>query len=84
MTCIDTTRTVHARKQQRLPSDLTEREREVLELFFALPSFVGRPRKWPTRIIVDALLYMLRGGLPWRMIPPGFPLATAVQHYIYR
>ena len=80
----DTTRTEHARKEQRLPSDLTDREWAVLEPFFARPSFVGRPRKWPTRIIVDALLYMLRGGLPWRMMPPGFPPATTVQHYFYR
>jgi putative transposase len=74
----------HARKEQRLPSDLTDREREFLEPFFALPSFVGRPRKWPTRIIVDALLYMPRGGLPWRMMPLGFPPATTLQHYSYR
>ena len=80
----DTTRVQHARKEQRLPSDLTDREWEVLEPFFAPPSHVGRPRKWATRIIVDALFYMLRGGLPWRMMPPGFPPATTVQHYFYR
>ena len=80
----DTTRIEHARKEQRLPSDLTDREWEVLEPFFPPLSLVGRPRKWPTRIIVDALLYMLRGGLPWRMMPPGFPPATTVQHYFYR
>jgi transposase len=28
------------------------------------------------RRIVDAMLYLLRGGLPWRMLPPGFPPAT--------
>ena len=65
-------------------SDLTDREWEVLEPFFPPPSHVGRPRKWSTRIIVDALFYMLRGGLPWRMMPPGFPPATTVQHYFYR
>ena len=80
----DTTRVRHARKEQRLPSDLTDREWEVLEPFFPPPSHVGRPRKWSTRIIVDALFYMLRGGLPWRMMPPGFPPATTVQHYFYR
>ena len=41
----DTTRVQHARKEQRLPSDLTDRERNVLEPFFAPPSHVGRPRK---------------------------------------
>jgi putative transposase len=34
---------------------------------------------------VEALLYLLRGGLPWRMLPPGiFPPMTTVQHYFYR
>jgi hypothetical protein len=50
----ETTRTEHACKEQRLPSVLTDREWEGVEPFFAPPSFVGRPRKWPTRIIVDA------------------------------
>lgn len=27
-------------------------------------SRVGRPRKWPMRRIVEAILYLLRGGLP--------------------
>ena len=43
----DTTRVQHARKEQRLPSDLTDREWEVLEPFFAPPSHVGRPRNGP-------------------------------------
>ena len=34
----DTTRVRHARKEQRLPSDLTDREWEVLEPFFPPPS----------------------------------------------
>ncbi len=80
----DTTRVQHAHNKQHLPSDLIDREWAVLELFFAPPSFVGRPRKWATRVIVDAMLYILRGGLPWRMMPPGFPPATTVQHYFYR
>jgi len=79
----DTTRAQHARIGQRLQSDLTDHEWELLEPFFPPPSGVGRPRKWPTRVIVDALFYMLRGGLPWRMMPPCFPPATTVQHYFY-
>jgi transposase len=79
----DTTLIDHARKVQRLPSDLTDREWEVPEPFFALPSFVGRSRKWPTRIIVNALLYMQRGGLPWRMMSPDFPPVTTLPHYFF-
>ena len=74
----------HARSGLGLPSDLPDGERSVLEPFLPLPSFVGRPRKWPMRRIVETLLYMLRGGLPWRMMPLGFPPATTVQHYFYR
>jgi transposase len=79
----DTTRAHHARKGLALPSDMTEAEWAVLEAFVppALPG--GRPRKWPARRLVEAMLYMLRGGLPWRMLPPGFPPMTTVQRYFY-
>ena len=79
----DTTRAIHARKGLALPSDLTDAEWAVLEPLLppALPG--GRPRKWPLRRIVEAMLYLLRGGLPWRMLPPGFPPATTVQRYFY-
>ena len=50
---------------------------------FPLPSSVGRPRKWPMRRIVEAILYLLRGGLPWRMLPPGFPPVSTVQRWFY-
>ncbi len=66
-----------------LPSDLTDAEWAVLEPFLPPPSFVGRPRKWPMRRIVEAILYLLRGGLPWRMLPPGFPPVSMVRRWFY-
>ena len=66
----DTTRAQYARAQLILPSDLTDAEWAVLEPFLPQPSQVGRPRKWPLRRIVEAILYLLRGGLSWRMLPP--------------
>ena len=79
----DTTRAHHARAGLALPSDLTDAEWALLEGFFDPPSKVGRPRKWPSRRIVEAILYLLRGGLPWRMLPPGFPPVSTVQRYFY-
>jgi transposase len=80
----DTTRKQFARAELRLPSDLTEAEWAVLEPLFGPRSHRGRPPKWSYRQIVEALLYLLRGGLPWRMLPPGvFPPMTTVQHYFY-
>ena len=76
----DTARAHHARAGLALPSDLTDTERVVLEPFFPPPSHVGRPRKWPLRRIAEAILYLLRGGLPWRMLPPCFPpVSTALR-----
>ncbi|MGQ7445317.1 transposase, partial [Streptococcus suis] len=43
----------------------------------------GRPRKWPLRRIVEAILYLLRGGLPWRMLPPCFPPVSTVRRWFY-
>lgn len=79
----DTTRAHHSRKGLALPSDLTDGEWAVLEPFFPPPSQTGRPRKWPVRRIVEAILYLLRGGLPWRMLPPCFPPASTVQRWFY-
>ena len=62
----DTTRVHHARAGLALPSDLTDTEWALLAPFFPPPSRVGRPRRWPMRRIVEAILYLLRGGLPWR------------------
>ena len=33
----------------------------------------GRPRKWPDRLIADAVFYVLRSGCAWRMLPREFP-----------
>lgn len=79
----DTTRALHARTGLALPSDLTDGEWAVLEPFLPPPSHVGRPRKWPMRRIVEAILYLLRGGLPWRMLPPGFPPVSTVRRWFY-
>jgi len=79
----DTTRAQYARADLILPSDLTDAEWAVLEPFFPPPSHVGRPRKWPLRRIVEAILYLLRGGLPWRMLPPCFPPVSSVRRWFY-
>ena len=31
----------------------------------------------------NGLFYVLRGGLPWRMLPRDFPPMTTVRHYFY-
>jgi transposase len=42
------------------------------------PCRCGRPRAWPLREIVNAIFYVLRGGIAWRLIPKDFPPRTTV------
>jgi transposase len=79
----DTTRAKHARKGLRYSSDLTEGEWAVLEPRLPAPARLGRPAKWSRRQIVNGLLYVLRSGQPWRMLPKDFPPVSTVQRYFY-
>jgi transposase len=44
---------------------------------------LGRPRTTALREVVNALLYMLRAGCPWRLLPKEFPPRSTVQRYFY-
>jgi transposase len=68
-----TTRAQHMRDGLRFASDATDAEWAVLAPLLPRPSSVGRPPQWPMREIVNAIFYVLRGGIPWRMLPPCFP-----------
>jgi len=48
------------------------------------PSGRGRRRRTSLRRIVDASLYMLWSGCPWRGLPRDFPPFTTVQYHFYR
>ncbi len=60
----ETTRAQHKRDGLRFASDLTDAEWAVLRPLLPLLSAVGRPPAWPMRTLVDALFYVLRGGIP--------------------
>lgn len=59
--------------QPQYPSNLTDREWAVLQPLLPLPSRRGRPRRWPLRLLLDALFYVLRTGCQWRALPRDFP-----------
>jgi transposase len=68
-----TTRAHHMRDGLRFASDVTDAEWTVLEPLLPPISPVGRRPAWPLRELVNAMFYVLRGGIPWRMLPPCFP-----------
>jgi transposase len=47
----------------RYSSDLTDEEWALLEPHFPAASKVGRPREHDLREIINAILYVLRGGI---------------------
>ena len=46
-----------------------------------LPGRRGRPRIWPLRRIVEAILYLDRTGCAWRYLPADFPPWRTVYGY---
>src|SRR4051794_14134666 len=65
-------------------SDLTDAGFAILEPLLPDRKTRGRPRSVPLREILDAIFYVLRGGVPWRMLPDGFPCWKTVFHYFRR
>ena len=71
------TRRQHSRTGLRYETDLTDAEWAVIEPLLPPPPKRGRPRFWPMREIMDAIFYVLRGGIAWRLLPTG---PTAQEH----
>ena len=70
--------------RKRYPSDLTDLQwHSISHLFPRGDGTTGRPRTYPVREIVDAILYLARGGTSWRMLPHDFPPWKTVSYYFY-
>jgi putative transposase len=78
------TRTEHSRKFTRYPSDLTDAEWRVMSPLVPAARRGGRRRTTNKREVVNAILYMAGGGIPWRMLPKDFAPLSTVQGYFYR
>lgn len=66
---------------RRYPSDLTDAQWTILEPIVPKPSTQGRPPRLERRAIVNAILYVLRSGCPWRLLPLDFPAWQTVYYY---
>ena len=72
-------RKTYARVGGRYPSDTTDAEWAVLEPLIPAAKHGGRPRKTDMRAAINAILYLLRTGCPWRYLPrDGFPPRSTV------
>ncbi len=66
------------------PSDLTEAEWELIQPHFRPADRRGRACLHPRKRIVDAILYVVKGGGPWRLLPHDFPSWKTVYDHFSR
>jgi transposase len=60
-------------------TSLTDDQWAFIEPMIPRPKKFGRPRTDPRRIL-DALLYITKGGIQWRLLPSDFPKWKTVYH----
>ena len=75
------TRRQHSRDGLRYETDLTDAEWSLIEPLMPAPHERGRPRAWPLREVLNAIFYVLRGGIAWRLLPNEFPPRTTVYRW---
>ena len=54
------------------PTDVTDRQWDVIKELLPV-SCTGRPRQLEMRQILNGLLYVVVGGIKWRMLPHEYP-----------
>ena len=71
--------------RQAYPTDLNDTQWALIApLLPQRKSIRGRPRTWTLRDIVDAILYIVRSGCSWRMMPHDLPPWQTVFGYYWQ
>lgn len=68
-------------QNQTYPSDLTDSQWHLIKELLPAPKQRGRPRTLDLRQVINAILYVLVGGIQWRMLPRDFPKWQSVYYY---
>jgi putative transposase len=66
---------------QIYPTDLADAEWQVLKPLIPGPQSGGRPRTTDLRGVINAIVYILRSGCQWRMLPKDYPPYPTVYTY---
>ena len=78
------TRPQYERSDRRYASDLSDAEWGLIAPCMPPSKTLGRPRTTALRDVINAILYLLRSGCPWRLLPKDFPPRSTVQRYFAR
>ena len=66
------------------PTDLSQEQWDLIEPWIPRAKPGGRPRQVDMREVINAILYVLRGGCAWRLLPHDFPPWGTVYYYFWR
>lgn len=63
------------------PSDLSDKEWDILSPLFPVYGGYCRPRTHSIRSIINGIRYVIRSGCQWRMLPKSYPPWKTVYDY---
>ena len=69
---------------QPYPTDLTDSQWSIIQELIPAAKPGGRPRSLDMRLVINAILYVVVGGIQWRMLPREYPKWYSVYHYFQR
>src|SRR5436305_10702127 len=70
-------------KPQRYETDLTDEQVTLVEPFLPKPKRMGRPPA-DLRAVLNGILYLVRAGCQWRLLPKDFPPWSTVHTWYLR
>ncbi len=68
-------------RRAKYPTDLTDAQWKLVQPLIPKPKPGGRPQSVDRREILNAIFYLVRGGIQWRMLPHDFPPWGTVHYY---
>lgn len=71
-------------KKQLYPTDLTDSQWDIIQEILPPAKSKGRPRSLDLRQVINAILYIVVGGIQWRMLPKEYPKWQSVYYYFRR
>ncbi len=77
----ETTRGDYERRSRRYATDLTDEEFALIGGMLPDRKRLGRPRTTDFHEVINAILYLLRTGCQWKMLPKDFPPSGTVYDY---
>lgn len=67
--------------KQLYPTDLSDSQWNLIKEMLPAPKPGGRPRTLDLRQVINAILYLVVGGIQWRMMPKEYPKWQSVYYY---